>query len=99
MIPAWCTAAKGDCLMHVLVVPRAARSRVVGEHDGRLKVHLAAPPVDGEANQELVRMFSEILEISSSRVEIVHGLGGRRKTIRVQGVEPEYLRAKFGVYA
>jgi uncharacterized protein YggU (UPF0235/DUF167 family) len=39
--------------------PRASRSEVVGEHDGALKVRLAAPPVDGEANRELVRLHRE----------------------------------------
>ncbi len=99
MTPAWCTGNQGDCLLHVMVVPRAARSRVVGEHDGRLKVHLAAPPVDGEANQELLRMLSELLNISRSKVELVSGFGGKRKTIRVHGLEPENLRTRFGVYA
>jgi uncharacterized protein len=97
--PAWCTATQGDCTVQVVVVPRASRSRVVGEHDGRLKVQLAAPPVDGEANEELVRMFSELLGISRSQVELVNGQTSKRKTVRVLRLELADLLGRLGNHA
>jgi uncharacterized protein (TIGR00251 family) len=86
-------------VLQVIVVPRASRSRVVGEHDGRLKVQLAAAPVDGEANEELARMLSELLHISRTQVELVSGQGARRKTVRLRGLEPENLLIRLGVNA
>lgn len=99
MTPAWCTRTHDDCVLQIIVVPRASRSRVVGEHDGRLKVQLAAAPVDGEANEELARMLSELLHISRTQVELVSGQGARRKTVRLRGLEPENLLIRLGVNA
>jgi uncharacterized protein YggU (UPF0235/DUF167 family) len=52
-VPAWARDVPGGCELDLLVQPRASRTRAAGEHDGRLKVQLAAPPVDGEANAAL----------------------------------------------
>ena len=67
----------------VRVVPRASRSEVVGLHDGALKIRIAAPPVDGAANAELVRALAKSLGVSQSEVEILRGHTGRSKAIRV----------------
>jgi uncharacterized protein (TIGR00251 family) len=61
----------------------------VGEHAGRLKVQLAAPPVDGEANAALVDLLASVLHVRKGDVEILRGDTGRRKTVRVAGVTPE----------
>lgn len=82
---AWARAAPGGVVLEVLVQPRASRTRVVGEHDGRLKIQLAAPPVDGEANQELVGFLAAALGVRRADVAIERGETGRRKTVRVQG--------------
>lgn len=66
--------------------PRASRSRLVGEHGGRLKVQLAAPPADGEANRALLLLFAEIFDVPRSQVSVRRGETGRRKAIRVEGV-------------
>jgi uncharacterized protein (TIGR00251 family) len=72
--------------MEILVQPRASRTRSVGEHDGRLKIQLAAPPVDGEANAALVAFLAEELDVRKADVAIVRGETGRRKTVRIAGV-------------
>ena len=72
----------------VLVQPRASRSRVVGEHDGMLKIQLAAPPVDGAANEALVQLLSELLGVPKRSVRLVAGETSRRKRVRVDGVAP-----------
>ncbi|MBK9516961.1 MAG: YggU family protein [Anaeromyxobacter sp.] len=71
--------------LEVLVQPRASRTRVVGVHDGRLKVQLAAPPVDGEANAALVAFLAGALGVRRADVTITRGETGRRKTVRVAG--------------
>ncbi|MEI7705505.1 MAG: DUF167 domain-containing protein, partial [Deltaproteobacteria bacterium] len=59
----WLREVPGGVVLEVLVQPRASRTRVVGEHDGRLKVQLAAPPVDGEANEALVAFLAGKLRV------------------------------------
>jgi uncharacterized protein (TIGR00251 family) len=66
--------------------PRASRTEIVGMHGGALKLRIAAPPVDGEANDELVRFLAKTLGVTKSRVTIVSGTTGRRKRVRLEGV-------------
>jgi uncharacterized protein (TIGR00251 family) len=82
----WVRDDAGGAVLDVLVQPRASRTRVVGEHDGRLKVQLAAPPVDGEANAALVGFLADALSVRRADVSIVRGDTGRRKTVRIAGV-------------
>ena len=70
----------------VLVVPRASRTRFFGLSDGRLKVQLSAPPVDGEANRALTELFAETLGVRKSAVSIKSGERGKRKTVVIEGV-------------
>jgi uncharacterized protein (TIGR00251 family) len=73
----------------VLAQPRASRSAVAGEHDGLLKVRLAAPPVDGAANEELMRLLAEFFGVPRREIEILGGASGRRKVIRINGLTLE----------
>ncbi|HYV23644.1 MAG TPA: DUF167 domain-containing protein [Pyrinomonadaceae bacterium] len=70
----------------VRVVPRASRSEIAGEFDGALRVRLAAPPVDGAANRELIRVLAKELKVPQNAVEIVAGSASKRKTVRVGNV-------------
>lgn len=83
-------------LIELHVVPRAAKTRLVGEHGGRLKVQVAAPPVDGAANRELVEHFARKLGMPRTAVEIVRGSSGRQKTLAVAGLEEAELLARLG---
>ncbi len=89
----WLREVPGGVALEVLVQPRASRTRVVGEHDGRLKIQLAAPPVDGEANAALVDFLARALAVRRSDVAIERGETGRRKTVRVAGAAPAAVRA------
>ncbi|HQR29424.1 MAG TPA: DUF167 domain-containing protein [Anaeromyxobacteraceae bacterium] len=89
----WLREVPGGVALEVLVQPRASRTRVVGEHDGRLKIQLAAPPVDGEANAALVDFLARSLGVRRSDVAIERGETGRRKTVRVAGAAPAAVRA------
>jgi uncharacterized protein (TIGR00251 family) len=70
----------------VLVQPRAPRAKVGPIVGDRLKVSVNAPPVDGQANDAVVRALAEALGIGRTAVEIVRGETGRRKTVRLRGV-------------
>jgi uncharacterized protein (TIGR00251 family) len=72
-------------LLHV--VPRARVTALAGRHGDALKVRLAAPPVDGAANDELIRFLAERLAVPRSAVTIAAGHTSRRKTVTVTGIE------------
>jgi uncharacterized protein (TIGR00251 family) len=72
-VPGWLREQGGAVTLELLIQPRASRTRVVGEHDGRLKVQLAAPPVDGEANAALVELLAGALGVRESEVEVLRG--------------------------
>ena len=90
---AWARDEAGGAVLEVLVQPRASRTRVVGEHEGRLKVALAAPPVEGEANRALVELLARLLGVRRTDVTIARGEAGRRKTVRVAGVSAAIVLA------
>lgn len=75
----------------VRVVARASRSQVAGEHDGALRVRVAAPPVDGAANEELVRTLARALGVAARDVEIKSGHGSKLKQVRVVNLTRERL--------
>ena len=72
--------------LKVRVKPRASKSRVLGMKGEELEVAVAAPPVDGAANAELVRTLAEHYGVAKRDVEIVSGEKGRLKIVRISGV-------------
>lgn len=80
----------------IRVVPRASKSEIVGEVEGCLKVRISAPPVDGAANQEVVRLFAKAFGVAKSNVSIVSGETSKRKRVRVFGATLEQLRQLAG---
>jgi hypothetical protein len=75
----------------VIVASRASRSEIVGEHDGALKVRIAAPPVEGAANRELQRLLAKIFKLPQNAVEIVSGTNSKRKVVRIDGADKVVL--------
>jgi uncharacterized protein len=81
----------GELIFSVRVVPRASRTEILGEHDGALKVRLAAPPVDGAANEALVRILAQAFNTPRGAISIVAGRSSKLKRVRVRGVSSEAL--------
>ena len=75
----------------VKVHPRADRSALAGRLGDAWKLHLAAPPVDGKANEECIRFFAELCGVPRSRVRIVTGATARIKVVEIEGVSQEGL--------
>ena len=82
----------GSIRFGVRAQPRARISRVTGVRQGELVVQLAAPPVDGAANAELVNLVAEILSLPKRNVEVVRGESARSKLIEVRGLSLEDTR-------
>ena len=70
----------------VRVIPRASKTEVVGSIEGMLKVRLKAPPVDGAANEELIKFLAKVLGVSKGNIEIISGQTSRTKRLRVAGI-------------
>jgi uncharacterized protein (TIGR00251 family) len=79
-------AAAPAVLLPVRIQPRASKNEIVEMEGGGLKIRLTAPPVDGAANEALVRFLADRLGIAKSRVEIVSGHTGREKVIGISGM-------------
>ena len=79
----------------VRVYPSAARNEVVGFIGEVLQVKVAAPPVKGKANQELIAFLSKVLGISKSRIGIIRGHTNRNKVIAVDGLTREDIMKRL----
>src|SRR5437660_662201 len=75
------SARDGALSFKVQVVPRSSRSEIVGAHNGSLRVRLAAPPVDGAANEELIRTLARAFGVARSAVEITAGQASKTKRV------------------
>jgi uncharacterized protein (TIGR00251 family) len=75
----------------VKVVPRASKNQIVGMEGDAIKIRLNAPPVEGKANEALVKFLAETLGVSRAQIEIVRGHASRRKVVRVRGVTAEQI--------
>ena len=83
----------GHLIFNVKVVPRASRSELAGEQDGALRVRIAAPPINGAANEELKRLLAKMLDVKRGSVTIVSGHATRTKKIAVEGISAKELQA------
>jgi uncharacterized protein len=79
------TETGGAITFAVRVVARASRSEIAGVHDGALRVRVAAPPVEGAANEELARTLARALGVPARAVEIMSGRASKTKLVRVAG--------------
>jgi uncharacterized protein (TIGR00251 family) len=79
-------AKEGGVTFAVRVQPRASKSGVAGELEGVLKIRLAAPPVEGQANEELIRLLAKLFNAPRQRIEILSGQASRNKVVSVSGI-------------
>lgn len=70
-------------LLNILVVPNASITEIVGMHDGALKIRLAAPPVDGKANEVLIKFLAKTFGLAPSEISIDKGQSGKRKRVSI----------------
>ena len=80
----------------VRVTPRAGRDEIAGWLGDELRVRLRAPPVDGRANEALLRLLASRLDVTPSSIELVSGATARVKRVRVEGLSQEELRRRLG---
>ena len=81
--------------LRVRVQPRASRPGLGGVREGALVVRLSAPPVEGKANEALLRLVASALEVPASRVRLQQGARGREKLLLVTGASMGAVRARL----
>ena len=93
-LPPWLREENAKTDTYVLALycqPGAKKTEVQGEHDGRLKIRLAAPPVEGKANDALILWLSKTLGLNRSAIELLAGDLSRLKRVRVSGIAAQAI--------
>jgi uncharacterized protein (TIGR00251 family) len=83
--------------LDVRVIPRAKKSGLGGVRDGAVLIRLAAPPVEGAANEALISFLSEILRVPRRAIRIVSGERSRHKRVAVDGLAGDLARTQLGL--
>jgi uncharacterized protein (TIGR00251 family) len=92
MSPAWLRReASGNIVLGLHIQPGAKKTEIAGLHGDTLKIRLAAPPVDGKANECLIAFLAEELAVPRAQVELASGATSRRKWLRVKGASEEAI--------
>ena len=78
--------------LSIRIQPRASKNEIITMESGGLKIRLTAPPVDGAANEALVKFLAATLSISRSHIEIVSGHTSREKVVRISGISGAEVR-------
>ena len=94
-MPEWYRSS-GDCITLILhVQPGAKKTSVAGLHGDALKIRLAAPPIEGRANEALLRFIADFFKVPLRNVQLKQGEQSRHKRVEVSGssVNPENLLA------
>lgn len=84
--------------IEVLIQPKSSRDEIVGLHDGRLKIKISAPPVEGKANERLTEVLAKAFGIPKSSVDIVRGKSSRLKTLKISGIDGEICESFISKY-
>jgi hypothetical protein len=82
-------------LLFIRLQPGARRSALCGEHGGRLKIAISAPPLDGRANDALTEWLAGQLGVARRQVSIAAGAHSREKTVRIDGIGAAGVRQRL----
>ena len=93
-LPTYLRETSDGLQLSVRVQPGARREAVVGIYGDALKIAIAAPAVDGKANDALIRFLATWLSVSRSQIAIVTGLTSRSKVVRITGITADELQRK-----
>jgi len=80
-------------ILSIHLIPNASRSEIVGWVGETLKIRIAAPPVEGKANEALIRFLADKLDLASSEIEIVGGMSSKQKRVKIPLAEEDVKKA------
>ena len=93
----WLRSDGAAVVLSLHVQPGARKTEIAGLHGEALKIRLAAPPVDGKANECLIGFLADRLGIAKSSIELVGGATSRAKRVSIEGMDEESVRRKLSV--
>jgi len=76
----------GDIILKIYLQPKSSKNEIVGPYRDGIKVKVTAPPIEGKANESLIRFLAKEFGIPPSSIEILKGLHAREKTLRISGI-------------
>lgn len=79
----------------VRLTPKAAKNSVGDEHAGRLKIFVTSPPVDGKANEHLVKFLAKVLKTGKGNIQIISGQSAREKKVLIKEQSPDEVAGKL----
>ncbi len=85
-LPPWLRQGHEGALLLVHAVPRASRTEFCGEHDGRLKIKVQAPPVEGAANNNIKKFLAKKFHLPKKSIELTSGARSRQKAFLLRGI-------------
>jgi uncharacterized protein (TIGR00251 family) len=80
---AWCSALPGGVRLALQITPNAKKTEVVGVLDEALKLKLQAQPIEGKANEALIKYLAKALAVPRSAITITHGQTSKKKLIEI----------------
>lgn len=90
-MPAWARFVRGVWVLDIHVQPGAKTSAAAGEHGGRLKIKIAAPPADNAANDALAEFIAKAAAVPKSRVRLIRGQTSRLKTLEIEAPDNGWI--------
>jgi uncharacterized protein len=91
----WLRKEADGVVLTIKATPRARENGVAGVEGEWLRIRLQAPPVDGKANEALLRWLAGVLDVPKTAVELVAGSSARIKRVRIRGVNATQVRARL----
>jgi len=80
----WVETVAGGVRLHLRVIPRAGQNAILGPRDGRLRVRVAAPPVEDQANQRLISFLAKEFRVGKTHVQLIRGERSREKSVFIR---------------
>ena len=93
----WIQPAAGGCVVNARIIPRASKNQIQGVLGDALKIRLQAPPVDGKANDALVRFLADTLDLPARNISLLSGETARNKRVLLSGLDEVEARARLSV--
>ena len=90
------TEKDGSVTFKVCVVPRSSKNEIVGEHYRSLKIKLTAPPVDGAANAELIKVLAKHFSVAKADIQIIGGAASKNKVIKIDNLSQSEFQRCIG---
>ena len=89
------TRSKSGIILSVKVSPGASRERIVGPHDGSLKLSVLAPPERGKANRAVLKLLATVLDLSASELELLSGAGSSLKRVLIRSLSVAQIQERL----